>query len=106
MNDLTLKLLTLALRNRITITAFHLAGKRNMVADLLSRQSKICKNEWRLDAATFSWIQTRSMFGPATVDRFANKLNHQLPSYGSTHHDPNTILRNSLMEPWLCKEVL
>ena len=106
MNDLTRKLLTLALRNRITITAFHLAGERNVVADLLSRQNQVCKNEWRLDAATFSWIQTRSMFGPATVDLFANQLNHQLPRYGSPHHDPNAILVNALVAPWPCKEVL
>ena len=54
MNDLTRKLLTLALRNCITITAFHLAGERNVVADLLSRQNKVCKNKWRLDEKTFS----------------------------------------------------
>ena len=57
MNDLTCTLVTLVLRNHIAITAFRLAGERNVVADLLSRQNQVCKNEWRLDAATFSWIQ-------------------------------------------------
>ena len=84
MNDLTRKLLTLALRNRITTNACHLAGERNVVADLLSRQNQVCENKWRFDAATFSWIQTRSMFGSATVDLFANKLNHELPRHDLT----------------------
>ena len=45
MKDLARKLLTLKLRNRITITAFHLSGERNVVADLLSRQNQVYNNE-------------------------------------------------------------
>ena len=45
MNDLTRQLINLALKNRIKISAFHLAGERNVVADLLSRKNKVCKND-------------------------------------------------------------
>ena len=106
MNDLTRQLMNLALKNRITVTAFHLAGERNVVADLLSRKNQVCKNEWQLDANTFQWVQTRSMFGPATVDLFANQLNHQLPRYCSPHHDPNALLVNALVAKWPRDEVL
>ena len=40
MNDLTRQVMNLAVKNRITVTAFHLAGERNVVADLLSRKIK------------------------------------------------------------------
>ena len=106
MNDLTRQLMNLALKNRITVTAFHLAGERNVVADLLSRKNQVCKNEWQLDTNTFQWVQTRSMFGPATVDLFANQLNHQLPRYCSPHHDPNALLVNALVAKWPRDEVL
>ena len=64
--------LILALRDRITITAFHLLGECNVVADVLSRQNQVFKNELCLNASTYSCMQTRSMFGLATVDLFEN----------------------------------
>ena len=106
MTALTRRLLQLTAELNISLDAHHLAGEKNVVADLLSRRGQICKNEWRLDQATFSWVQRHSPFGPATVDLFANQLNHQLPRYGSPHHDVNALLVDSLHSQWPREEVL
>ena len=42
----------------------------------------------------------------ATVDLFANQLNHQLPRYGSPHHDVNALLVDSLHSQWPQAEIL
>ena len=106
MTALTRRLLQLTNRLDIHLDAHHLAGEKNVVADLLSRRGEVCKNEWKLDEATFLWIQRHSPFGPATVDLFANQLNHQLPRYGSPHHDVNALLVDSLNSLWPRNEVL
>ena len=106
MTALTRRLLQLTCQWHIHLDAHHLAGEKNVVADLLSRRDQICKNEWRLDAATFQWVQRHSPFGPATVDLFANQLNHQLPRYGSPHHDVNALLVDSLHSLWPRAETL
>ena len=54
--------------NRITVTVSRLVSERNVVEDLISGQGQVCNNESSIDAATFSCIQTRNMFGPATFD--------------------------------------
>ena len=79
MTALTRRLLQKTAELNISLDAKHLAGEKNVVADLLSRRDQVCKNEWRLDQASFAWVQAHNPFGPATVDLFANQLNHQLP---------------------------
>ena len=78
MTALTRRLLQRGAELNISLDACHLAREKTIVADLLSRRDQVCKNEWRLDAATFQWVQRLSPFGPASVDLFANQLNHQL----------------------------
>ena len=106
MTALTRRLLESTRKHNITLTARHLAGEKNVVADLLSRKGEVCKNEWRIDEATFRWIQTQNPFGRATVDLFANQLNHQLPRYGSPHPDINALLVDSLHSRWPREEIL
>ena len=106
MTALTRRLLQRTAELGIHLDARHLAGEKNVVADLLSRRGEVCKNEWRLDPATFLWVQQRNPFGKATVDLFANQLNHQLPRYGSPHHDVNALLVDSLHSQWPRAEIL
>ena len=106
MTALTRRLLAKTAELNISLDAHHLAGEKNVVADLLSRRDQICKNEWKLDSATFAWVQSQSPFGKATIDLFANQLNHQLPRYGSPHHDVNALLVDSLHSQWPRDEVL
>ena len=106
MTSLTRELLALTQKFDITLLANHLAGEKNAVADLLSRKGQVIKNEWRLDETTFNLIQRESPFGPATLDLFANALNHQLPRYGSPHHDDQAVLVDALTSPWPRVEVI
>ncbi|XP_053403191.1 uncharacterized protein LOC128558294 [Mercenaria mercenaria] len=46
---LTMKLWTLALENKISLKAVHVMGKKNILADILSRQ-KIRETEWALNS--------------------------------------------------------
>ena len=99
----------LTMRNNITLSAHHLAGDKNVVADLLSRPGQICKNEWCLDPLTFKYVQreaTNLGFGPLTVDLFANSLTKQLPRYGSPHHDDKALLVDALQAKCPVEEAL
>ena len=60
MTSLTRALLVLTMRNNITLSAHHLAGDKNVVADLLSRPGQICKNEWCLDPRTFAYVKRKA----------------------------------------------
>ena len=109
MTSLTRDLLALTTSNNITLTAHHLAGEKNIVADLLSRPGHICKNEWCLDKRTFAYVQRKATnlgFGPLTVDLFANALTKQLPRYGSPHHDDYALLTDALQAKWPVDEGL
>ena len=109
MASLTRDLLALTMRNNITLTAHHLAGEKNVVADFLSRPGQICKNEWCFDKPTFNSVQRKATnlgFGPLTVDLFANALSKQLPRYGSPHHDLNALLTDALQAKWHVEEAL
>ena len=46
------------------------------------------------------------MFGPTTLDLFANQLNYKLPRYFLPHGDPNALLVNALVAKWPQDEVL
>ena len=53
--------------------------EQNELADYYSRI--VDYDDWMLNPATFSWLN--SLWGPHTVDRFANAMNAQLPRFNS-----------------------
>lgn len=72
--------------NQIEVKVRHLSGKKNYVADQLSRCSS--KYEWMLHPRIFQYLD--AVWGPYTCDRFASHLTHQIPKYNSIHADPHT----------------
>lgn len=68
----------------MTLTATYLAGCLNVEADYLSRLST--RYEWTLHPKLFQYLD--NLWGPHTVDRFANMGNHVLPKYNSRYMDP------------------
>ena len=70
----------------VTLSAQHLAGWRNSIADGLSRISS--PYNWQLNTKIFK--NRDRMWGPHTVDRFAADHNTHLPVYNSLHWDPKT----------------
>lgn len=68
----------------ITLSATYLAGCLNVEADYLSRLST--QYEWTLHPNLFRYIDR--VWGPHTLDRFANMGNHVIARYNSRFMDP------------------
>ena len=80
LNSWVLSTLILLRRKGIYLTAFHIQGVRNVVADALSRKCPI-NTEWELDNTSFSLITSR--FGLPEVDLFATRDNKKVPQFVS-----------------------
>ena len=73
------------LEKEILLSAQHLPGVANTMADQESRQIE-ASTEWMLHREVFHWIQ--QTLGRCQTDLFATRLNHQLDSYISWRPDP------------------
>lgn len=73
------------LERNISLTASHLAGIHNEIADQQSRVYWDASN-WRLDPTIFKAVLRK--LGTCTIDLFADRLNHHLQSYVSWKPDP------------------
>ena len=96
----TEQVLRLAAELNIVIQAVHIKGELNVLADMLSREGLVLKNEWRLSARTFEWVCRESPWGLPTVDLFANRLNKQLSMYFSPCHDNQAMGVDALLCSW------
>jgi hypothetical protein len=84
-----------ALEHGIELTATHLAGKRNIHADALSRDPS--PYEWMLHPGLFKWLDR--LWGPHTCDRFASLATHQIQHYNSLYWDPLSKGVDALAQP-------
>lgn len=93
--------------NQIMIQAQHIQGLNNTIADLESRRT-FFKNQWKLLPTVFQ--QINRLWGPLTVDLFADRTTNPFPRYVSwlpdpdacVHHDmkeSRTAIRKSTLEP-------
>ena len=96
----TEQVLRLAAELDMVIQAVHIKGELNVLADMLSREGLVLKNEWRLSARTFDWVSRESPWDPPTVDLFANRLNKQLSMYFSPCHDDQALGVDALLCKW------
>ena len=74
-------------KNKVVLSARHVPGVMNLVADQLSRSQQILHTEWSLNPQIFRWL-SQIDFQPQ-VDLFATRFNHKLPLYVSPVPDPN-----------------
>lgn len=74
-----------ALQRDIILTAQHIPGVSNLVADMESRTIRD-RTDWKLNPAIYNRIN--HTFGPLEVDLFASRLTYQLPWYFSWRPDP------------------
>ena len=85
-------------RNRNNfITASHIAGKHNVVADKLSREHDL-ELEWKLDPGIF--YKLNSYWGPFDIDLFASRINFQMKPYASWRPDPDADIINAFHCEW------
>ena len=73
-------------QHSIILTAKHIPGKLNVLADSLSRSHMILHTEWTLDSAVLAPVWD-AWFCPL-VDLFATRFNHKLPTFVSPVPDP------------------
>ena len=82
----------------IWLSAVHIPGVENCIADSASRTCYDTETEWQLDSTIFTMLETR--FGPFGADLFASRLNTQCPVFFSWRPDPNAIAIDALAHPW------
>ena len=85
------------IERHIWLSACHLPGKNNVVADHLSRNFND-DAEWMLNKAIFNKILAK--FGQLDVDMFASRLNHQIHKYVSYRPDPHAWAIDAFSMTW------
>ena len=83
---------------KIWLSAAHIPGKQNLIADFESRRNQRA-SEWRLDKASLIWALERLDFKP-DIDLFASRINHQLPRYVSYRPDPEAFAIDAFSLDW------
>ena len=84
--------------NNICLTARHVPGTINVIADQLSRPHMILHTEWTLVPHVLEPIW-RAWFRPM-VDLFATMFNHRFPTYVSPVPDPGAWHVDAFSLPW------
>ena len=94
--DLAADVISWCESRNIRLSAFHLPGSLNFIADRESR-SAMDTSDWMLDRRVFSRIQSIWM---VEVDLFANAWNAQLPSFVSWFRQPLALSTNAFSLCW------
>ena len=81
----------------IWLTASHIPGINNSIADGLSRGESTNK-EWSLDENTFKKLS--NLWDSLDIDLFASRLNHKLPVYASWSPDPDAAFIDAFSINW------
>ena len=91
------KIWDFAMHNNIWLSAAHCPGVQNCEADEASRKFQD-ETEWELNKDIFDKICMK--FGTPTIDLFASRLNHKVPTYCSWHPDPDAVFIDALLMNW------
>ena len=85
------------MERNIKITASHIPGVKNVIADKLSRSHKI-DLEWKLNPKIFDKL--KKILGPFDIDLFSSRINFQMKPYASWNPDPEASFINALNMTW------
>ena len=94
----TLGLLRWCQEQNVQLQSRFIPGRRNVLADQLSRRAQVLPAEWSLhpDVCHHLW----KVWGAPHIDLFATRLNHRLPVYCSPLPDPQAWATDALVTPW------
>ncbi len=95
---LTRELLLWCHARHISLRARHIAGRKNVLADYLSRQSAPVLTEWSLHPSVCSAVLSR--WGDPFVDLFATSLNHRLALFVSPVPDLRAWAVDAMSLSW------
>jgi len=94
----TLKLYKLVWDLNWLISAKHVPGSLNILADLLSRKGQVIQTDWELHQEAAK--QVFQLWGKLNIDLFAMKFNNKLPIYVSPIPDPAALEVNAPSISW------
>ena len=98
-NDIAIKIWELCVHNNVWLTAAHLHGSTNLVADMESRKHGTKHTEWMLNPTVLNCALKQLYFMPVN-DLFASHLNRQLNSYCSYRPDPDATCIDAFSISW------
>ena len=97
LSELATEIWNWCIERQIMIHAEHLPGVENIQADWQSRHLTD-SSDWKLHLQAFQVIEDK--LGPFSIDLFASRTNHQLPTYCSWKPDPAAMAIDGLSIPW------
>ena len=97
LSNLAIELWNYALNRNLIISAIHIPGKLNVLAD---HKSRIFNDsiEWMLNPSIFREVVAR--LGRPDIDLFASRVNHKIPEFVSWRPEPNAVATNALNLTW------
>ena len=101
-NDLSVKIWEYMMDINIHISAAHIPGKHNVLADEASRKFQDAA-EWKLDTKLFR--KMCRYFDQPDIDLFASRLNYQLSTYASWLPDPESTYIDAMSVFWKGKYI-
>ena len=96
--DLLWRILTCCTRHQVTLKAWHIPGRLNVVADKLSRLGQTIQTEWSLIQEVFQAMYSR--WHRPQIDLFATRFNNKLSLFVSLVPDPLATAVDALSLPW------
>jgi hypothetical protein len=98
---LSKELFVLCEKYQITLSARHIAGKLNAVADSLSRRGQIISKEWTLkQSIVYLVMMLWGLVTSETVDLFATRYTARLPMFVSPIPDPRALAVDAMSICW------
>ena len=97
MNHLAIQIWKWCIDRKIFLTAEHLPGIMNQVADEESRTVRD-RCDWMIHPHLFAQIERK--MEPLEMDMFASRLTHQLPRYFSWRPDPAEEATDAFSQDW------
>jgi len=98
-NDIVVALWELCIDKKTLVTAAHIAGVCNTVADEESRNFHIQDTEWKLDTLLLRKALNELEFSPE-IDLFASRINNQFAIYCSYRPDPGATFLDTFSISW------
>ena len=97
LSNLAIELWNYALNRNLIISAIHIPGKLNVLAD---QKSRIFKDsiEWMLNPRIFKGVVTR--LSQPDIDLFVSRVNHQIPEFVSWLPEPNVVATDGFNLTW------
>ena len=97
LNDMAVDIWEYCIDMGVHITAAHIPGIHNVLADTASREFRDSA-EWAIPQSNFDKITHR--FGIPDIDLFASRLNYKVPTYASWKPDPQSSFIDAMSVSW------